>query len=198
MTYNVHDIHPTASALPGEALRIEALRKELMLSSEEIRRGADPHPERTIIRLGHDALFLATSAAPMFEKLHVLNAAHANIRAGGFRWHNNMRTIAGLSRRALKIAYPVTKDPTTNQLNRTDIATRRRAIRRTSPTLSFPSALEEAWTHFGHPIDPLIETTEQINLASRQAAIREQHRNQETGALIDLLEEDTAPLLLYK
>jgi hypothetical protein len=188
MTYNIYDSHPTSRAMPDEALRIAELREELMLDSDDIRLGNDRHPEQTTIRLAQSALLLASSAASMFEKTFVLNTVHANILAAGTK-RRNMRTIAGLSHQALRVAYPRAKDRATNRLNRLDISARRRAIRHTAPDTPFIIALEEAWGHSGHPIGPLIETTEEIVLRAYQARVREAREKN--------LSTDTGVVALY-
>jgi len=191
MSYHVHDTYPNIPALPGEAEQIELMRRELVRGSNGIRLGNDYHPKNTVSLLSRTALALAASRASMFTKLNTLNMTEANLRGGGLRRYN-MRVIAGLSQEALKVGYS-----RTNQLNRTDIAVRRRAIEHTTPELPFSRAMEEAWVHFGHPIDAHAVTQGQSIRAAHRAIARERHLNKETGLLVydpfANYDEDEAP-----
>lgn len=202
MAYYVHDIHPNVPALPGEAEQIEEVRRQLIWDSDRIRLGEDPSPRKTTAHLARSAINLASSRASLFGKLHTLNIAHANLLAGGVGRYN-MRVIAGLSRKALEVIdHPNTNNQVVNGFYRTEAAARRQAIKHTTPDFPFPDALEEAWGNLGHPIGPLIESTEEIVLEFWRAKAREKRLTQETGALPpfdpfadDEEEDDTPPFV---
>lgn len=190
MAYSIHNIYPKTSTRPDEAEQIEIARRRLMQQSEKVRTGKNLFPSFTAHRLAQTALYFANSRASSFEKVHTLNAVEANFRARGVN-ERTMRTMAGLSQRALQEAFPPTDDPAINELNRLDLLARRSAIEHTTSNTPFPVALDQAWTDLGHPMEPLLKKTERIILYG-------DFLEQATGVIGDPTEDGTGPVSLLK
>jgi hypothetical protein len=190
MAYSIHNIYPKAFERPGEAEQIETARKRLVLRSEKARIGKDRFPGLTVHRLAQTALYLASSNASTFERVHTLNTTEANFRARNLD-ENSLRIITRLSQRALQEAFPPTDDPATDDLNRLDLLARRRAIGHTTPNISFAAALDEAWTYLGHPMEPLLRRTERVILYG-------DFLEQTTGAVDNHSDDGTNSISLLK
>lgn len=156
----VDDSDPLLS-LPDEAERVEAARTELLTLSDKIRLGLDPHPEQTVRALGQTAEMLATSEAPDWEKATTLSETAANLQGG----HVEITTSQHIIRLAivtLRLAYPRNPDPYTDQLNKDELKVHTDAMTQTSPQVSYTEALEKKWVELNHPLDPLIDRTEEL------------------------------------
>lgn len=155
-----YDLDEVATAL-DEARRIEMARTELITRSDEIRLGSDPHPERTIRVLAHAAEFLVDSAAPEWEKATTLSEAAANL-IGSDTKSPSTQHIARLAIATLQQAFPERPDAYIDRLNKDEIRARTGAMTHTSAEVPYSEALEQQWTELNHPLEPLIDRTEDL------------------------------------
>ena len=156
-----YDLDEVAATL-SEAERIEAARRELITRSDEIRLGDDPHPQRTIRALSQTAEFLVDSAASDWAKANTLSETAANLIGSDVKSASTQH-IARLALATLRQAYPERPDDEyVDKLNKDEVAAHIGAMKNTNSKLPYPQAIEREWVELDRPLDPLIDTTEEL------------------------------------
>lgn len=168
--------------LSPAAERVHMVRQTLILDSNEVRLGNDHDPEQTARRLTAAAMELFYSEASEFEKVATINQAHANLLGGGVT-PETLHHMAGLSLRALDIAFPGSDDAFTNNLNREEIMARLEAIDLTSASMPFIGAYGDAWERRGQPTELMLVRNQELIESMLAKNRRQQVAELSTGAL---------------